>query len=883
MKINLIRTLAGLAFLLCSSVITFSQGSLAGVVTNKSSEPLGFAVVRVNDSSFGSITNEEGRYSISGIPAGNYTIEFSFVGYTTESKSVSIAEGKETVLDVVLNDSKSLNEVVVTGLINPKSALESSISISTLTASQVDESAPRSTAEILRSIPGIRSEASAGDGNTNIAVRGVPIAAGGSKYLQLHEDGLPVLQFGDIAFATADIFTRFDFNIDRIEALRGGSASTLASNSPAGLINFISKTGSKQGGSIGNTFGLDYRSFRTDFDYGAPIANNWTFHMGGFFRQGDGPRDTHFTSNLGGQFKANLTRYFDRGYARVYFKYLNDRTPAYMPMPINVTGTNADPTWQSVNGYDALHGALQSPFLLNNIGTGADGLLRRSNVANGMNPQSTSIGSEFAFEIGDGWRVTNRARMAWNSGQFTAPFPAEVSAIDNMATAIAGAGYTATYAGSGEAVPLDANGNGLLMRMHLFDVDLNNFNNFTNDFSLSKSVGKAKINAGVYKAYQSISMSWLWNSYLTDVSDEGSQLVNLTNADTSYTDNGLLAYGVPFWGNCCHRNYDTHYDITAPYAGVEVEATDALSIDASLRFDNGQVRGSFAGGNGQTRPLDVDGDGEISNVEQSAATINNAEARVVNYDYEYLSYSIGTNYRLSEKMAVFARHSTGGRANADRLLFGSSILANGGVADGLSADMVTQSEVGYKLRTEKVMFNATAFLANVEEQNYEATTQRVFDRVYQSFGLELDGQVNMDMFSLRGGVTLTDAEIVEDAIDPTLVGKTPRRQAGVIYNVVPSFRYKKHAVGVSVIGTTKSYASDGNQLVMPGYFFVNAFLNVNVAKNMYLTVNGNNILNQIGITEAEEGSIVDNAPNGTIVRGRSITGRSISATLRFDF
>jgi outer membrane receptor protein involved in Fe transport len=210
-------------------------------------------------------------------------------------------------------------------------------------------------------------------------------------------------------------------------------------------------------------------------------------------------------------------------------------------------------------------------------------------------------------------------------------------------------------------------------------------------------------------------------------------------------------------------------------------------------------------------------------------------------------------------------------------------LANGGVADGLSADMVTQSEIGYKLRTEKMIFNATVFLANVEEQNFEATTQRVFDRVYQSYGLELDGQVNMDMFSLRGGVTLTDAEIVEDAIDPTLEGKTPRRQAGVIYNVVPSFRYKKHAVGVSVIGTTKSYTSDSNQLIMPGYFFVNAFMNVNVAKNMFLTINGNNILNQIGITEAEEGSIVDNAPNGTIVRGRSITGRSISATLRFDF
>jgi outer membrane receptor protein involved in Fe transport len=90
---------------------------------------------------------------------------------------------------------------------------------------------------------------SGGEGNANIAVRGVPISSGGSKYLQLQEDGLPVLLFGDIAFATADIFTRFDRNVAKVEAIRGGSASILSSNSPGGIINFISKTGKVEGGS----------------------------------------------------------------------------------------------------------------------------------------------------------------------------------------------------------------------------------------------------------------------------------------------------------------------------------------------------------------------------------------------------------------------------------------------------------------------------------------------------------------------------------------------------------------------------------------------------------------------------------------------------------
>jgi outer membrane receptor protein involved in Fe transport len=64
--------------------------------------------------------------------------------------------------------------------------------------------------------------------------------------LLIQEDGLPVMQFGDIAFGTQDQFTRFDSFVSRVEALRGGSASVFASNSPAGIINFITKTGEKK-------------------------------------------------------------------------------------------------------------------------------------------------------------------------------------------------------------------------------------------------------------------------------------------------------------------------------------------------------------------------------------------------------------------------------------------------------------------------------------------------------------------------------------------------------------------------------------------------------------------------------------------------------------
>ena len=120
-----------------------------------------------------------------------------------------------------------IEEIIVTGV--PRGGatkLEASVSVSALPAEEMINLAPRSTAEIFRSLPGIRAESSGGGGNANMTIRGIPLATGGSKYMQIHEDGLPVTEYGDINFGNTDNWIRADWTIDRIESIRGGSAST---------------------------------------------------------------------------------------------------------------------------------------------------------------------------------------------------------------------------------------------------------------------------------------------------------------------------------------------------------------------------------------------------------------------------------------------------------------------------------------------------------------------------------------------------------------------------------------------------------------------------------------------------------------------------------
>ena len=99
-------------------------------------------------------------------------------------------------------DTLSLDKVIVTGTSQGTSKMKTSVSVSTLDGDQIQQSGAVSAAEVLRSIPGLRSESSGGESNANVGVRGIPISAGGARYIQFQEDGLPILQFGDIAFAT---------------------------------------------------------------------------------------------------------------------------------------------------------------------------------------------------------------------------------------------------------------------------------------------------------------------------------------------------------------------------------------------------------------------------------------------------------------------------------------------------------------------------------------------------------------------------------------------------------------------------------------------------------------------------------------------------------
>ncbi|WP_396602293.1 TonB-dependent receptor domain-containing protein [Algibacter sp. R77976] len=875
---NSIRKNGFLLILMLLSVGTAVAQSISGNVEDQAGVPLPGVNVILEGTTKGAVTDFDGNYSISNVENGDYALVATFIGYAKTSQNITVSGNDITINITMAEDAQSLDQVIVTGVVNPKSRLESSISVSTIGAKLIEQAAPRSAGELFRNVPGIRAESSGGEGNANFNVRGVPVSSGGSRYFQIQEDGLPLNLFGDTSFGNADNFLRIDSNIGRVEAIRGGSASTQTSNGPAGIINMISKTGATEGGSLGTTFGLDYQTSRLDFEYGQPLGNGLSYHMGGFMRTGEGPREIGYQGNKGGQFKANLTKKFDEGYVRVYAKFLNDKSVMYLPMPMLLEGDNDNPTYSNLPGFDITSDSNHSAYLQQSAATNPfDGGGRHVNdVSNGNNPISKALGAEFSFDLGNDWKIAGKARYSNNSGQWVSPFTAAVGTvaeIDATARAAAGAGAEPLVYADGDREAFNPS-NGLAQIIHMFDVTVDDLSNFFSDTKISKKLGdNVGVTAGLFTATQNTKIGWQWSSFISEVKGGGE--ARLADFD-GFSRNGQYSYGTPVWGNCCQRRYNTVHNVNSPYVGVDADITEKLNFDGSVRFENVNVNGTIAGGPTSQGEYDYDGDGTIQGIEQVVPVIAGNAGQIVNDDYNFVSYSLGLNYKINDGAAVFGRYSSGasGRA-ADRNTYGTDGLAD------VQFDELSQLEVGYKKRLNNGTLNLTGFMSNTDE-GISNELNRTVGNPFKALGLEAETALAFgDNFSFNGSFTWTKAEI--DGGDNK--GNTPRRQADLVYNLSPSFNFgddKQHAVALSVLGTSKSYAQDDNDLVMPAYAYFNLIGRAGLTKGLSLVLSVNNLFDTVGITEVEGNG--DGAFGGDrLVRARSISGRSSTLSLQYKF
>ncbi len=749
----------------------------------------------------------------------------------TQASPVTEAEAAEAGLQ--------LEKVVVTGTTTSRNKMQQSVSVSTLSADKIAKSGATSSAELLRTVPGLRAESSGGEGNANMTVRGAPISAGGSRYLQLQEDGLPLLLIGDISFATADQFLRADAMVDSVQVVRGGSASTTATNAPAGIVNFISKTGAQPGGSLALSTGLDHRQARVEFDAGGKLSDSLSYQLAGYYRLGEGVRPSDVDLEDGGQLRLNLTQRFAGGYLRLHLKNLDDRTPTYLPVPVQLNGNRIE-RLASIDPRTAFFFNSQLP---QDVTADRNGNRVVSSPADGLKVNNRSVGLELDADVGNGFRLNSKLRRSEISGRFIGAFPA-------------GSAPTAAANGANRYT-----GSTPVFSMHVFNSALDDMGNVFSDtrlarvFDLGDGV-KLTGTAGLFWGRQSVAQTWFWNRYNVELKGEGARILDNAGNPTTLP----VGLGTTTWGGCCVRAMDVDVSVAAPYVAATLDL-GPWSIDASLRRD--RLRGS--GWTQEDNTPAADG---------SFTGWNPASRANVAWSSSHSSYSLGVNYALSRDLALFGRASQGVSLSSPDRQFGSAAMTGG---QPYPVNELKQLEAGLKLRSGPFNGFFTLFDARTQENGgFEVTTRSYLNDNYRARGLEAELSYALGPVTLNGGATWTRARIEGGAND----GKTPRRQADLSYQLGLNAQLGDFDVGANLVGTTKSYAQNDNRVLLPGYFVLNPYLNWQLSERLSLSFSINNLFDKLAYTEAEgQGNLVDNP----LYVARALNGRSSKAVLRYSF
>lgn len=872
-------------------------GTITGTVTDGSGATVAGAQIQLVGTNLGAISRADGTYTIRNVAPGSYTLRSTFLGLRTVEATVQVRADAEVTQDfTMVVDPLGMEGLVVTATRTPTEKLESSTAVTTMSEEQIEQEEPRSTADLLKSVPGFYVESSGGEVNNNLFVRGLP-ADGSYRYVVMLEDGMMAFDGNDLFFLGADNLIRIDANVERLEAVRGGASALYGSNAPGGLVNLITEKGGPElAGSFKAQVGTDGLN-RYDANVSGPLAEDWRFSIGGYYRYDDGVRDPLFPAARGGQIRGNLTRFFDRGLVRVYAKYVNDRNVFYLPVPVRSELTGETKVLSGAAGgedqeVDVVE--LTSDFpddfpsdgtLTTNDANFATIPLPQGNgdfalpLEDGIAQEGVTVKGEFAFQFPGGWEIQNILRVMNLDHRNNAMPPGQATPADDFAQTYLDAappGATAEYSlvRTGRQVSPDLVQNALIWHVE------RPISNVSNQFMVRKVAQSGNvvhnITFGTYFGYYSADNLWMFNNVLTEIRS-APRLLNLVIKDAGgtpiqqVTENGFTNYlGL-------YVNGSGDATLFSLFAGDEIQLTDRLRVDLGARFERDLYRQNIE----NTESFDLGGPSDADD----AVNWGNRSFTRRRVDFNEWAASVGVNYLLNDQISVYARGSRGYKMPLlDQYIFEQ-------FPD--TAETLLQAEGGVKVSSE--IFGLAALAYVVQLENFPSQDARIVNGQPEfvtalvgkarTIGLEVEGvAAPAPGVRLNGQVTLQNHEytdFIEGELD--LSGNWVRRIPKILFNLGGSFTNSGFTIGADYNFIGKRFSNNANTIELPAFGVVNARAAYAIPdRGVTLSAAVANLLDGKGLTEGDPRFDESGQPSG-FGNARPILPIRFVFGVRYDF
>ncbi|HSJ23654.1 MAG TPA: SusC/RagA family TonB-linked outer membrane protein [Longimicrobiales bacterium] len=236
------------ALIAAAAVPAQSQQQTGQLIVNArdrlSGEPLSGAQVSLQGArEAGGVTDERGRFMFPALPAGTYTVQITFIGYGDARRNdVAIQAGQTTTVNFELETAVlSLQEVVVSGVIDPTAGMKLPFTVSKVSTEQLQVPTVNSAlASIQGKVAGANIQRASGQpgAGVNIMLRSATSFEGSNSPL-IVVDGVIIAR--DLNRTTADIEA---LDIVDIEIIKGAAAASLyGSRAAAGVVSITTDRG----------------------------------------------------------------------------------------------------------------------------------------------------------------------------------------------------------------------------------------------------------------------------------------------------------------------------------------------------------------------------------------------------------------------------------------------------------------------------------------------------------------------------------------------------------------------------------------------------------------------------------------------------------------
>lgn len=241
--------------LLSAVPLAAQTGTISGSLTDNAGNPLVGAAIRVEGLVVSASSDANGRYRLTAVPAGTYTVRVRMIGYRAASRSVTLDPGEAVVVNFTLEEAPLLLsplDVVVGSRARHTAADELAVPVDVFTAEQLALQGTTETSQILQALsPSVnfprQSVTDATDIVRPFTLRGLSpdhtlVLINGWRR---HQTALVnTFAYGMGAGSSgADLNTIPASAVDRIEVLRDGASAQYGSDAIAGVVNIVLKDG----------------------------------------------------------------------------------------------------------------------------------------------------------------------------------------------------------------------------------------------------------------------------------------------------------------------------------------------------------------------------------------------------------------------------------------------------------------------------------------------------------------------------------------------------------------------------------------------------------------------------------------------------------------